>query len=271
MQNLAAKWIHHTHRAIAHRPHHWMIHPPALDQFVNQYELIDQGDYRVSSEKASIAIFHLAWVRDDTVQTLSLEIVVKEDKFAVGGHFAPVQNSNLRRFTSPRPLLIRIQQRMQHAMPGWQRAHLMPPQKLAHQRQGIEDLCERIIVRRSGRRFSVILRQTQAALLRHKKRIHPRSWAGRAEAGIMLHQFLFPIGQTELGAQPAILQRHVIGALESAQHPLHARLKKTILLNRNEARAQNCAERALSKEEAAPLKLIVKLCLGISYQRISQQ
>src|SRR2546429_9836108 len=71
----------------------------------------------------AIAILDLAWIGNDALQALQLEIFGKHPEFAVAGHFTPVENCDAWRFAAAGPLLVGVHQGMQDAVAGGPWAH----------------------------------------------------------------------------------------------------------------------------------------------------
>ena len=119
MQDLTAEGIDHAYCSVAYRTHGGLIKAAAFDQFTNQHALIDQGNVEITGNEATIAILHLAWVGNDTLKALRLEVLCKQHKLTVTGHFAPVKDGNTRRFAAARPLPVGVYQGVEYAVAGW--------------------------------------------------------------------------------------------------------------------------------------------------------
>src|SRR2546429_8502411 len=104
----------------------------------------------------AIAILDLAWIGNDALQALQLEIFGKHPEFAVAGHFAPVENCDARRIAAAGPLLVGVHQGMQDAVAGWERAHLITAQGTAHHGEAGEYFREQHAVRRARRGFNAV-------------------------------------------------------------------------------------------------------------------
>src|SRR5579859_2584033 len=116
MHDLAAERVHHAYGIVEHGLYHRLIHAAALDQFANQYALIDQVNRKVACDKAAIFVLDLTWVGNDTIDPLRFEIVCEQDKFTIAWHFAPVENGDARLFMPTTPLLVGVYQDMHDAM-----------------------------------------------------------------------------------------------------------------------------------------------------------
>src|SRR5205823_11314352 len=115
MQDFATEWIDHTHGPIKYCTYNGMIQSAALDQLTDEHALVDQRNVHITGNKLAIAILDLAWIGNNALQALRLEILGKHHEFAVAGHFAPVENSNARRFATADPLLVGVHQGMEDA------------------------------------------------------------------------------------------------------------------------------------------------------------
>src|SRR5438874_13665014 len=87
MQDFAAEWVDHAYGTIEHSTHNRLIQTATLDQFADEHTFIDQCDVKITGHEATIAIFYLTWVGDDTFQSLGFEILLKQHKLAVAGNF----------------------------------------------------------------------------------------------------------------------------------------------------------------------------------------
>src|SRR5262249_36931885 len=70
VQDLAAERIDHAYRPIAYCAHNRLIEATPFDKFTDQHALIDQGNVEITGDEASIAVFYLAGVGNDTLQAL---------------------------------------------------------------------------------------------------------------------------------------------------------------------------------------------------------
>src|SRR5207237_1285373 len=125
----------HTHGSFEYRAYNGMIKAASGDQLADEHALVDQRNVEITGNELAIAILDLAWIGNDALQALQLEIFGKHPEFAVAGHFAPVENCDARRFTVADPLLVGVHQGMEDAVARRQWAHLIAAQELAHHEQ----------------------------------------------------------------------------------------------------------------------------------------
>src|SRR5437764_1065700 len=134
MQDFTTEWIDHTDRSIAYSAHNRVIHAAAFDQFADKHALVNKCDVEITRDEAAIGVLHLAWIGNDALESLRLEVFREQHKLAEARYFAPVKNSDTRCLVAIAPLLVGVNQRMQDAVARWQWANLVASQELAQHR-----------------------------------------------------------------------------------------------------------------------------------------
>ncbi len=95
---------------------------------------------------------------------LQLEVVPEQDELIVGRHFPPVQDGDERAFLSA-PLLVRVDQGMQHQMPPEEWSHFVELAELSHHRQAEIDFRQHVRVGNGSRSLGVELGKPQCCFL----------------------------------------------------------------------------------------------------------
>ena len=159
MQDFTTEWIDHTDRSIAYSAHNRVIHAAAFDQFADEHALVNKCDVEITRDEAAIGVLHLAWIGNDALETLRLEVFREQHELAEARYFAPVKNGDTRCSVAISPLLVGVNQCMQDAVARWQWANLVAAQELAHHWQAIGHFRECIVIGRACWCVGVVLRQ----------------------------------------------------------------------------------------------------------------
>ena len=170
-----------------------------------------------------------------------------------------------------RPLLVGVEERVQHVVPRGQRANVPLAQKLAHDGQPVEHLREDVVVPAAGRRLRVVLGELHSAGVGDEERVEPRHRTRVAKAGLDVHELMLPLHQPELREELLVGEGGLVRRAKGAQHHGAALLEKAILRRREKARAQHGAERAVAEEEAALPQLFVELALRLTADVVGEQ
>ncbi len=199
-----------------------MIEAAPFHELADEDALVDQVNRLAIRHETTTLQLGFPGVDDPRIEAAGAKIVHPQHELVVGRHFAPIENRHARRRAAlpapaPAPLRVCFEQRMQHAVPRRERAHVEPAQERPHDREREKRFRQRIAVRRPGGRLGVVLGQVHHVLFRQIERIDAGRRARIGEAGVSFHQGLLPIDEPELPAQRSVRERGVIGAVERPQ------------------------------------------------------
>ena len=232
-----------------------MVDAAPVDQLADEHPFVNQVHRATPGHEPAVRELGLARIDDHRVEPVGAEVLLEQHELAERRHLAPIEDRDpwRRSRAASAPGGVRAEERVQDPVPTKKRPHVHGPQELPHDRQGEEDIRQRVAVGGPRGRFGVVLGPPQRPRLGEIERIE-----ARGGTGVERDEVLLPVGESELAPEGGVLQRGGEQPAQRLEQQRAALAHIAILIGGEEAGSQRRAQRPVAEVHSAAALLVVE-------------